>query len=196
MITQLGTPASDKRAKSLCSKEWAAKFSLCILAGAKRLRPSLCVLAGVERSSMGLDSDDSWSRGWEIKLDKGGIIHLGGLLWDIGFNILTRTPGDNTNMLVRWLMLLLLSHSVVSNSMWPHRQQPTRLHRSWDSPGKNTGVGYHFLLQCMRVESESEVAQLCPTLNDPMDCSSPGSSVHGIFQARVLEWGAIAFFDH
>ena len=63
----------------------------------------------------------------------------------------------------------------------------------WDSPGKNTGVGCHFLLQCMKVRSESEVAQSCPTSSDPMDCSLPGSSVHGIFQARVLEWGAIAF---
>ena len=63
----------------------------------------------------------------------------------------------------------------------------------WDSPGKNTGVGCHFLLQCMKVKRESEVAQLCPTLRDPMDCRPPGSSVHGIFQARVLEWGAIAF---
>ena len=74
-----------------------------------------------------------------------------------------------------------------------HRRQPTRLPRPWDSPGKNTGVGYHFLLQCVKVKSESEVAQLCPTLSDPMDCSLPGSSVHGTFQARVLEWGAIAF---
>ena len=64
---------------------------------------------------------------------------------------------------------------------------------SRDSPGKNTGVGCHFLLQCMKVKSESEVAQSCPTLCDPMDCSLPGSSIHGIFQARVLEWGAIAF---
>jgi len=65
--------------------------------------------------------------------------------------------------------------------------------RPWDSPGKNTGVGCYFLLQCMEVKSESEVAQSCPTLSDPMDCSLPGSSAHGIFQARVLEWGAIAF---
>ena len=64
---------------------------------------------------------------------------------------------------------------------------------SLDSPGKNTGVGCHFLLQCMKVKSESEVVQSCLTLSDPMDCSLPGSSVHGIFQARVLEWGAIAF---
>jgi len=75
----------------------------------------------------------------------------------------------------------------------PHRRQPTRLPRPWDSPGKNTGVGCHCLLQCMKVKSESEVAQSCPTLSDPMDCSLPGSSVHGILQARVLEWGAIAF---
>ena len=78
------------------------------------------------------------------------------------------------------------------DSVRPHRQQPTRLPRPWDSPGKNTGVGCHCLLQCMKVQSESEVAQSCPTLSDPMDCSLPGSSIHGIFQARVLEWGAIA----
>ena len=77
--------------------------------------------------------------------------------------------------------------------MRPHRWQPTRLSRPWDSPGKNTGVGCHFFLQCMKVKSESEVAQLCPTVCDPMDCSPPGSSTQGIFQARVLEWGAIAF---
>ena len=83
--------------------------------------------------------------------------------------------------------------SVVSNSVRTHRRQPTRLPRPWDSPGKNTGVGCHFLLQFMKVKSESEVAQSCPTLSDPMDCSLPGSSVYGIFQARVLKWGAIAF---
>ena len=77
--------------------------------------------------------------------------------------------------------------------MRPHRRQPTRLPRPWDSPGKNTGVGCHFLLQCMKVKSESEVTQSYKTLSDPMDCSPPGSSVHEIFQARVLEWGAIAF---
>ena len=81
----------------------------------------------------------------------------------------------------------------MSDSVQPHRWQPTRLPRPWDSPGKNTGVSCHFLLQCMKVKSEREVAQSCPTLSDPMDCSLPGSSVHGIFQARVLEWGAIAF---
>ena len=81
----------------------------------------------------------------------------------------------------------------MSDSVRPHRRQPTRLLRPWDSPGKNTGVGCHFLLQCIKVKSESEVSQSCPTLSDPMDCSLPGSSAHGIFQARVLEWGAIAF---
>ena len=84
--------------------------------------------------------------------------------------------------------------SVMSDSVRPHRRQPTRLPRPWDSPGANTGVGCHFLLQCMKVKSESEVTQSCPTLGDPVDCSLPGSSVQGIFQARVLEWGAIAFF--
>ena len=83
-----------------------------------------------------------------------------------------------------------------SPTVWPHRRQPTRLPCPRDSPGKNTGVGCHFLLQCMKVRSESEVAQLYPTLSDPMDCSLPGSSVQGIFQAGVLEWGAIAFFYH
>ena len=68
-----------------------------------------------------------------------------------------------------------------------------RLPRPWASPGKNTGVGCHFLLQCMKMKGESEVAQSCLTLSDPMDCGLPGSFVHGIFQARVLEWGAIAF---
>ena len=81
----------------------------------------------------------------------------------------------------------------MSNSVQPHKRQPTRLPRPWDSPGKNTGVGCHFPLQCMKVKSESEVAQSCLTLSDFMDCSLPGSSVHGIFQARVLEWVAIAF---
>ena len=80
----------------------------------------------------------------------------------------------------------------MSDSLLPETQQPTRLPCPWDSPGKNTGVGCHFLLQCMKVKSESKVAQSCPTLCDPMDCSPPGSSVHGTFQARVLEWGAIA----
>jgi len=78
-------------------------------------------------------------------------------------------------------------------TLGPQRQQPTRLPHPWDSPGKNTGVGCHFLLQCRKVKSEREVAQSCLTLSDPMDCSPPGPPVHGIFQARVLEWGAIAF---
>ena len=79
----------------------------------------------------------------------------------------------------------------MSDSVRPHRWHPTRLPRPWDSPGKNTGVGCHFLLPCMKVKSEA--AQSCLTLSDPMDCNLPGSSVHGILQARVLELGAIAF---
>ena len=86
-------------------------------------------------------------------------------------------------------MLLLLSHF----SCVPHRWKPTRLPCRWDSPGKNTGVSCHFLLQCMKVKSESEVTQSCPILSNPMDWSPTGSSIHGIFQARVLEWVAIAF---
>ena len=75
----------------------------------------------------------------------------------------------------------------------PHRRQRSRLPHPWDSPGKNTGVGCHFLFQCMKVKSESEVIQSYPTLRNPMDCSLPGSFIRGIYQARVLEWGAIAF---
>ena len=85
--------------------------------------------------------------------------------------------------------------SVVSDSVRPHRQQPTRLPHPWDSLGKNTGVGCHFLLQCMKVKIESEVTQSCPTPSNPMDRSLPGFSVHGICQARVLEWVAIAFSE-
>ena len=105
---------------------------------------------------------------------------------------------------ISWWRLCLWEHtclcccccwvaSIVSDCVRPHRGQATRLPRPWDSPGKNTGVGCHFLLQCMKVKSESEVTQSCLTVSNPMDCSLPGSSVHGIFQARVLEWGAIAF---
>ena len=75
----------------------------------------------------------------------------------------------------------------MDDSVRPHGRQPTRLPHPWDSLGENTGVGGHFLLQCVKVKSESEVAQSCPTLSDPMDCSPPGSSIHGIFQARTLE---------
>ena len=78
----------------------------------------------------------------------------------------------------------------MSDSAWPHRRQPTRLPRPWDSPGKNTGVGCHFLLQSVKVKSESEVTQSCPTLSDPMDCSLPGCSVHGIFQAKEY-WSGV-----
>ena len=85
-----------------------------------------------------------------------------------------------------------LSHVRLLATPWT---AATRLPHPWDSPGKNTGVGCHFLLQCRKVKHESEVAQSCPTPSDPMDCILPGSSIHGIFQARLLEWGAIAFSD-
>ena len=81
----------------------------------------------------------------------------------------------------------------MSDSVRPHRLQPTGLPRRWDSLGKNTRVGCHFLLQCLKVKNESEVAQSCPTLSEPVDCSPPGASVRGIFQARVLKWGAVDF---
>ena len=92
-----------------------------------------------------------------------------------------------------WLLLLLSRFSRVWLCVTPCTAAHWGYPRPWDSPGKNTGVGCHFLLQCMEVKSESEVAQLCPTLSDPMNCNLPGSSVHGIFQARVLEWVTIAF---
>ena len=104
------------------------------------------------------------------------------------YNIYSATPLFSLTKL-----LLLLSHFSRVRLCATHRRQPTRLPCPGDSPGKNTGVGCHFLLQCMKVKSESEVTQSCPTVRDPMDCSPPGSPVHGIFQARVLEWGAIAF---
>ena len=98
---------------------------------------------------------------------------------------------SSSSKISMYIRSVQFSRSVVSDSVRPHRWQPTRLPRPWDSPGRNTGVGCHFLLQCMKVKSESEVAQSCPTLSDPMGCSLPGSSIHGIFQARVLEWVAM-----
>ena len=79
----------------------------------------------------------------------------------------------------------------MSNSVRPHRRQPTRLPRPWGSPGKNTGVGCHFLFQCMKVKSESEVAQSCLTLSDPMDGSLPGSSIHGILHIICETWATL-----
>ena len=97
-----------------------------------------------------------------------------------------KIAGRNINKL-RYADAAAAVVSVVSDSVRPHRRQPTRLLGPWDSPGKNIGMGCHFLLQCMKVKSESEVAQSCPTLHVRMDCSLPGSSVHGIFQARAPE---------
>ena len=98
-------------------------------------------------------------------------------------------------IMVLLLLLLLSCFSRVRLCATPE----TAAHQAHPSLGfsrqehSRQGVGCHFLLQCMKVKSESEVAQSCLTLSDPMDCSPPGSSVHGIFQARVLEWGAVAF---
>ena len=100
--------------------------------------------------------------------------------------VLLLPPADRTLL----LLLLLSRFSRFCVTPWTATYQAPP---PWDSLGKNTGVGCHFLLQCMKVKSENEVTQLCPTLRDPMDCSLPGSSVNGIFQARVLEWGDIAF---
>ena len=98
---------------------------------------------------------------------------------------LSEPPGKSLTLQVLWLKEFAAAAAAVasvgSDSVQPHRQQSTRLHHPWDSPGKNTGVGCHFLLQCVKVKSESEVAQSCLTLGDPMDCSLPGSSIHGIF---------------
>ena len=111
---------------------------------------------------------------WQIDGETAADFILGGLE--------ITADGDCNYEIKRRLLLLLLSHSVVSDSVRPHRWQPTRLTHPWDSPGKNTGVACHFLLQCMQVKSE--VAQSCPTLSNPMDCSLLGSSVHGIFPGK------------
>ena len=101
----------------------------------------------------------------------------------------------NHTVIQRMLRLLLSRFSHVRLCVTPQ----TAAHQAPPSLGfsrKNTGVGCHFLLQCMKVNSETEVAQSCLTLCDPVDCSLPGSSVHGIFQARVLQWVAIAFSEY
>ena len=123
----------------------------------------------------GIPSLSCWS--WERMMNK----------WNRAFPAKLLQPNIHKSSCCCWVA------SVVSDSVRPHRRQPARLCPPWESPGKNTGGGCHFLLQCMKVKSESEVVQSCPTLSDPMDCSLPGSSIHGIFQARVLECGAIAF---
>ena len=114
-----------------------------------------------------------------------------GTQWAVGGNTCSQ-EAPPVGTVSSHLLLLLSRFSRVRLCATP-RQLPTRLPHPWDSPGMNTGVGCHFLLQCMKMKSESEVAQSCPTLRNPMDCSLPGSSAHGIFQARVLEWGAITF---
>ena len=108
----------------------------------------------------------------------------------IFFLLLTLCSFSNSSIRYAVAAKLLQSCPTLCN---PIDGSPPGSPNPWDSTGKNTGVSFHFLLQCMKVKSESEVAQSCPTLSDSMDCSLPGSFVHGIFQARVLEWGAIAF---
>ena len=126
------------------------------------------------------------------------VLFLCSLFLEAGYSSLCCTVGPCCLSILNVILIVCVCccccqvASVVSDSVRPHRRQPTRLPRPWDSPGKNTGVGCHFLLPCMKVKSESEVTQSCLTLSDPMDCSPPGSFMHGIFQARVLEWGAIA----
>ena len=114
------------------------------------------------------------------------------LMWLKIFISLYKLFKSNITNVFLEVLLLQSRFSRVRHCLTP-RWQPTRLPHPWDSPGKNTGVGCHFLLQCRKVRSESEVTQSYPTLSNPMDCSLPGSSIHGIFQARVLEWVAIAF---
>ena len=151
-----------------------------------------------------------WSLGQEDPLEKEMATHSNILAWRIPW---TEEPGG-LRATKNWTRLsdshthtdihpwspsskspAAAAKSLQSNSVRPHRWQPTRLYHPWDSPGKNTGVGRHFLFQFMKVKRESEVAQSCLTLRNPMDCSLPGSSVHRTFQARVLEWVAIAFSE-
>ena len=115
-------------------------------------------------------------------------------IWKFSFHVLLKSGLENfEDYFYSTFCCCCYVISVMPNSVRPHRWQPTRLPLPWDSLGKNTGVGCQFLLQCMKVKSESEVTQSCPTLSDPMDCSLLDSSIHGIFQVRVLEWVAIAF---
>ena len=119
-------------------------------------------------------------------------------MWEGGLLVLESVVGLHRTSQFQLLQHQWLGHAAAAAAkslqscptLRHHRQQPTKLLCPWDSPGKNTGVGCHFLLQCMKVKSESKVAQSCLTLSDSMDWSLRGSSVHGIFQARVLEWKA------
>ena len=102
------------------------------------------------------------------------------------------SPGKNTGVGCYFLFQCMCACQValvMSDSVRPHRRQPTRLPLPWDSPGKNIGMGCHFLLQSMKVKSESEVAQSCLTLSDPLDCSLPGSFVHGF--SRPEYWSGL-----
>ena len=121
------------------------------------------------------------------------MIEWGGFFLADSLGVTSWQVSKIVHLAVNILLLLLLLSRFSRVCATPHRRQPTRFPHPWECPGQNTGVGCHFLLQCMKVKSESEVAQSCLTLSDPMDRSLPVSTIHGIFQARVLEWGAIAF---
>ena len=133
-----------------------------------------------------LNSDVLWCLHWYHK-------RVTGILPDFWHNDAVLQHVTNKSLAFEDVLLLLLRHFSRVRLCAAPRQQPTRLRRPWDSPGKSTGVGCRVLLQCMKVKSESEVAQSCLTVSDPRDCSPPGSSIRGVFQARVQEWGAIAF---
>ena len=114
-------------------------------------------------------------------------------MWTLDLNTVLMHKWTYLNICLHIIEIWLPSHfSRVWLCVTPYTAA-TRLPRPWDSPGKNTGVGYHFPLQCMKLKSERKVAQSCPTLSDPMNCSLPGSSVHGIFQASILECVDILF---
>ena len=147
-----------------------------------------------------------WTLGWKDPLEEEMAVHSSILAWRISdwgacihgvtqlavIEQLSRSSAVSFSF-KNYITGVCCCCCCVASVVWSHRQQPTSLPRPWDSPGKNTGVGCHFLLQCMKGKSEREVAQSCLTLSHPVDCSLPGSSVHGIFQARVLKSGAIAF---
>ena len=155
-----------------------------------------------------------WSLGWEYPLEEGVVIHSSILAWRIPW---TEEPGGLNSVGSQRIRHNWSDWACSHTSIWapylsaaaaaaaakslqscqtlcdPRDGSPPGSCHPWDSPGKNNGVGCHFLFQCMKVKSISEVTQSCLTLCDPTDCSPPGSSIHGIFQARALEWGASAF---
>ena len=125
---------------------------------------------------------ETWDRslGWEDPLEEGMATHSSILAWEIPS---TEEPGRLQSAAAAAKLLQLCPTLCDPIDGSPPGSRP------WDSPGKNNGVGFHFLLQCMKVKSESEVAQSCPTLHDPMDCSLPGSSRMGF--SRQEYWNGV-----